>query len=174
MNLSFFLKDLNKNIKYILISFLITMGFGIFTGLAYLYYTTDSSSKGIIDNYVGTEDLSYEDWDENLDKPMKTKKYLHDMLELTHTHVTSFAFISVLLGIIFYFNSIIIGKLKIFLIIEPFVSTLITFSSLWIMRYFNQSFVYLVILSSTLLYLCWIIMLFVSLYELIFSKKSNP
>ena len=61
------------------------MGFGIFTGLAYLYYTTETSSKGIIDNYVGTEDISYEDWDENLDKPMKTKKYLHDMLELTHT-----------------------------------------------------------------------------------------
>ncbi|MAZ68600.1 MAG: hypothetical protein CMG49_04440 [Candidatus Marinimicrobia bacterium] len=174
MNLNTKLKNLDKDIKYILISFLITMGFGIFTGLAYLYYTTESSSKGIIDNYVGTEDISYEDWDENLDKPMKTKKYLHDMLELTHTHVTSFAFISFLLGIIFYFNSIIIGKLKIFLIIEPFVSTLITFSSLWIMRYFNQSFVYLVILSSTLLYLCWIIMLFVSLYELIFSKKSNP
>ena len=46
MNLSFHLKDLNKNIKYILISFLITMGFGILTGLAYLYYTTESSPKG--------------------------------------------------------------------------------------------------------------------------------
>ena len=173
MNLSFFLKDLNKNIKYILISFLITMSFGIFTGLAYLYYTTESSPKGIIEHYKGTEDISYEDWDNYLDKPMKTEKYLHDMLETTHTHVTSFAFISVLLGIIFYFNSIISGKWKIFLIIEPFISTLITFSSLWIMRYINESFVYLIILSSTLLYICWVTMLIVSLYELIFLKKSN-
>ena len=174
MNLSFFLKDLNKNIKYILISFLITMSFGIFTGLAYLYYTTESSPKGIIEHYKGTEDVSYEDWDNYLDKPMKTEKYLHDMLETTHTHVTSFAFISVLLGTIFYFNSIILGKFKTFLIIEPFISTFITFSSLWIMRYINESFVYLIILSSTFLYLCWVIMLFVSLYELIFLKKSNP
>ena len=174
MNLSFFLKDLNKNIKYILISFLITMSFGIFTGLAYLYYTTESSPKGIIEHYKGTEDVSYEDWDNYLDKPMKTEKYLHDMLETTHTHVTSFAFISVLLGIIFYFNSIILGKWKIFLIIEPFISTFITFSSLWIMRYINENFVYLIILSSTLLYLCWVTMLFISLYELIFVKKSNP
>jgi len=96
------------------------------------------------------------------------------MLETTHTHVTSFAFISVLLGIIFYFNSIILGKWKIFLIIEPFISTFITFSSLWIMRYINENFVYLIILSSTLLYLCWVTMLFISLYELIFVKKSNP
>ena len=47
MNLNTKLKNLDKDIKYILISFLITMGFGIFTGLAYLYYTTESSSKGV-------------------------------------------------------------------------------------------------------------------------------
>ena len=54
--------------------------------------------------------------------------------------------------------------------IEPFISTIITFSSIWIMRYLNDSFVYLVMISSMLMYLCWSIMIIVSLYEIILKK----
>ena len=171
MNNNFYLKDLDSDIKYILIAFLATIGLGIFTGMAYLYYTTESTPVGVIEHYKGSNDASYENWDDFLDKPPKTEKYLHDMLETTHAHVTSFAMISILLGFIFYFNSVIIGRFKLFLIIEPFISTLITFSSLWIMRYFNDGFVYLVMVSAALLYPCWLIMISVSIYELLFKKK---
>tara|TARA_Y100000994_G_scaffold243480_1_gene241903 strand:+ start:125 stop:640 length:516 start_codon:yes stop_codon:yes gene_type:complete len=166
-----YLKNLDSDIKYILIAFLATIGLGIFTGMAYLYYTTESTPVGVIEHYKGSNDASYENWDEFLDKPPKTEKYLHDMLETTHAHVTSFAIISILLGIIFYFNSVIIGRLKLFLIIEPFISTIITFSSLWIMRYFHDGFVYLVIISAALLYPVWFIMISVSIYELMFKKN---
>lgn len=165
-----YLKNLTKDIKFILISFLITLSAGILTGMIYVIKTTESKPTGIIEHYNGQNEFIDEDiskWDEI----PQTKKYLHDMLETTHTHVTSFAIISILIGAIFYLNSIINNKIKILLIIEPFISTLITFSSLWIMRYVNDSFAYLVMFSAMLLYPCWLIMIGVSLYELLFIKK---
>ena len=171
MNNNFYLKDLNNDAKYILVSFLITISIGILVGMLYVLYTTDNKPKGIIEHYKGTEEINYDDWDDYLDRLPKTEKYLHDMLETTHTHIISFSIISILLGAIFYFNSIIGGKLKLFLIIEPFISTIITFSSLWIMRYFNESFVYLVMFSAGLMYPCWYTMIFTSIYELIFKKN---
>ena len=173
MKNKFYLKNLNNDIKYILLSFLITIGIGITTGMLYLYYTTNADTTGVIEHYKGSTNSSYEDLDDFLDKPPKTKKYLHDMLETTHTHVIAFSVISILIGLIFYFNSIIKGKLKLFLIIEPFISTIITFSSLWIMRYINDSFVYLTIASAILLYPCWYIMIFISCYELCFKKSTE-
>ncbi|MBI44661.1 MAG: hypothetical protein CMG66_00670 [Candidatus Marinimicrobia bacterium] len=174
MENNFYLNNLSDDIKYILVSFLITLAIGITTGMLYLYYTTNANTLGVIEHYKGSTNLSYEgDLDDFLDKPPKTKKYLHDMLETTHTHVIAFSVISILIGLIFYFNSIIKGKLKLFLIIEPFISTIITFSSLWIMRYFNDSFVYLTIASAILLYPCWYIMIFISIYELCFKKEID-
>ena len=47
------------------------------------------------------------------------------------------------------------------------ISTIITFSSLWLLRYINEQFVYIVIASSLLMYLFWIIMILVYLYDII-------
>ena len=143
--------------------FLITIQIGILIGIGYIYYTTDLNPEGTIEHYNGSEII------EN-DIPEEFPKPLEGMILTTHAHVNSFAMISLIIGIIFYFNSIISNKFKLFLMIEPFISTIITFSSIWIMRYLNDSFVYLVMISSMLMYLCWSIMIIVSLYEIILKK----
>ena len=76
------------------------------------------------------------------------------------------------MGFVFYFNSIVKGKFKIFLIAEPFVSTVVTFGSLWLVRFVNESFIYLTIISAVLLYVSFYLMSLISMYELIFKKKS--
>ena len=156
----FRLKDLDKTAKYFLSLFLITLGIGITTGLYYVYLTTDSTPTGTIERYNGSESVENE-------IPEEFPKPLENMILTTHNHVNSFAMISFLIGFIFYFNSIIIGKLKLFLMIEPFLSTLITFSSLWMMRFANENFVYILFLSSFLLYVCWFSMIFIAIYELL-------
>ena len=156
----FRLKDLDKTAKYFLSLFLITLGIGITTGLYYVYLTTDSTPSGTIERYNGSESVENE-------IPEEFPKPLENMILTTHNHVNSFAMISFLIGFIFYFNSIIIGKLKLFLMIEPFLSTLITFSSLWMMRFANENFVYILFLSSFLLYVCWFSMIFIAIYELL-------
>ena len=157
------LKYLDSTAKTFLAFFLITIQIGILIGIGYIYYTTDLNPEGTIEHYNGSEII------EN-DIPEEFPKPLEGMILTTHAHVNSFAMISLIIGIIFYFNSIISNKFKLFLMIEPFISTIITFLSIWIMRYLNDSFVYLVMISSMLMYLCWSIMIIVSLYEIILKK----
>ena len=157
------LKYLDSTAKTFLAFFLITIQLGILIGIGYIYYTTDLNPEGTIEHYNGSEII------EN-DIPEEFPKPLEGMILTTHAHVNSFAMISLIIGFIFYFNSIISNRFKLFLMIEPFLSTIITFSSIWIMRYLNDSFVYLVMISSMLMYLCWSIMIIVSLYEIILKK----
>jgi len=161
---NFYLKDLEKNIKYFLVAFLITITAGIFTGLSYIYYTTNIAADSISERYAGSV------VEEDYEIPENFPKSIENMIQTTHEHVNSFAIISFMIGMIFYFNSIINGKLKAFLMIEPFLSTIITFLSLWLIRFINTSFAYLVILSSTLMYLCWFVMIGIAMYELILKK----
>ena len=153
------LKDLSSEIKIALSGFLVIIAIGIFTGLLYINYTTDMSILGTLEEYKGS-DVS------NFDIPEKFPKQYESMLLITHQHIVSFAFISFILGLIFNFNSLINNRFKKFLIIEPYISIFITFSSMWLMRYFNNNFVYLLIISSTVMYICWYIMILVSLYDL--------
>ena len=157
------LKYLDSTAKTFLAFFLITIQIGILIGIGYIYYTTNLNPEGTIEHYNGSEII------EN-DIPEEFPKPLEGMILTTHAHVNSFAMISLIIGLIFYFNSIISNKFKLFLMIEPFISTFITFLSIWIMRYLNDSFVYLVMISSMLMYLCWSIMIIVSLYEIILKK----
>ena len=119
--------------------------------------------QGTIEHYNGSEILDNE-IPEEFPKPMEA------MILTTHAHVNSFALISLIIGTIFYFNSIISGKIKLFIMVEPFFASLITFLSMWFLRYLNESFVYLVLLSGFLMYLFWITMVVLSLYELLFKK----
>ena len=153
------LKNLNSEIKVALSGFLVIIAIGIFTGLLYINYTTEMSVTGTLEEYKGSN-VS------NFDIPEKFPKEYESMLLVTHQHIVSFAFISFIISAIFNFNSLINNKFKKFLIIEPYFSIFITFSSMWLMRYFNNNFVYLLIISSTIMYICWYIMILVSLYDL--------
>tara|TARA_Y100000590_G_scaffold331461_1_gene376620 strand:- start:1913 stop:2404 length:492 start_codon:yes stop_codon:yes gene_type:complete len=157
---NFFLKDLEQNIKHFITMFLIAITCGILTGLSYIYYTTNIAADSITERYAGSDVEDYE-------IPENFPKSLENMIQTTHEHVNSFSIITFILGLIFYFNSIINGKWKAFIMIEPFLSTLITFLSLWMIRYIDTSFAYLVIASSGLMYICWFIMISISMYELL-------
>ena len=163
MKNNFFLKDLEHSIKYFLVAFLITITAGICTGLGYIYYTTNIAADSISERYAGTVVEEHE-------IPENFPKSIQNMIQTTHEHINSFAFISFMIGIIFYFNSIITGKLKILIMIEPFISTIITFLSLWLIRFLNTNFAYLTILSTALMYLCWFIMIGIAMYELLLKK----
>ena len=164
MKNNFHLKDLENDLKYFLIIFLATLGIGIFVGLSYVYLTTEMTPTGTVDRFNGSEVLENE-------IPEEFPKPIESMVLTTHDHVLNFAMISFLIGIIFYFNSQIIGRMKLFLMIEPFISTIITFGSLWLMRYTNDIFIYLVILSAIAMHICWYVMIGTCILELI--KKNG-
>ena len=158
------LYKLDNDLKIFLALFLIVLSCGVTIGLIYTYSTTTISTTGITDHYTGSKLI------DEFDIPIKYPKPISEMLLTTHNHVISFSFIFLFVGIIFYFNTIITGKIKKFLLIEPLISTILTFSSLWGIRFIDKSFVFITILSSSILYLSFYFIVSILLYELLIKR----
>ena len=157
------LKTIDKNLKKLLIYYLVTLGIGFSLGVLYVYLNSEFSSSGMIEQYVGNND----DW------APKLPKTLQDLVSHTHEHITMFAIIFLSLGLIFLYNNTIKGFWKRFLMLEPFLSIIITFGGFFVIRYMATSFSYIIVISSLIMYICFYIMLFVCLYELIVLNKKN-
>ena len=156
------LNQLNSSLRLLTVAYLIVLGIGVATGIIYVAATTSMSPSGTIERYIGNDD----DWE-----PKQAKEFV-DLISQAHQHIVMFSFIFLSIGLIFSRNSIIKGPLKLFLIIEPFISIIVTFGGFFILRYLMPNFVYIIIISSTLMYACFYIMMFVSLYDLLLKNES--
>jgi len=163
------LYNFDINFKRMISSFLIVLTLGVSIGLINLYFTTDLSPSGAVTRWNGSqENINYEfEILEEYPKPIS------EMLITTHNHFITFSLIFGAVGFIFYFNSIITGFWKSFFIIEPFVSIVVTFSSIWAMRFISEWFVYVTIISAVFLYSSFFIMTFVCLFELLFIRPDS-
>ena len=157
------LQTLDKNLKKLLIYYLITLGIGFSLGVLYVYLNSELSSSGMIEQYLGNND----EW------APKLPKTLQDLVSHTHEHITMFAIIFLSLALIFAYNNTIKGFWKRFLMLEPFVSIIITFGGFFVIRYITTNFSYIIMITSSIMYICFYIMLFVCLYELILLNKKN-
>ena len=157
------INSLDTHLKKLLIYYLFTIGIGFSLGVLYVYLNSEFSNTGMVEQYVGNND----EWEPKLPKTLK------DLVSHTHEHITMFSIIFLSLGLIFSYNSVIKGFWKSFLILEPFISIIITFGGFFVIRYITTTFSYVIMISSFFMYICFYIMLFVCLYELIFLQKEN-
>lgn len=156
---------LEKVLKHLIALFVFVLTLGVTIGIIYLEYSTNMTPTGTVEQYNG----SFQQ-DNDFEIREKYPKQINELLLTTHTHVIMFSIIFFCMGLVFYFNSIVNGFWKKFLIFEPLVSTIITFSSIWGIRYIDSDFVYITIVSAFLMYASFYIMSFISLYELVFKK----
>jgi len=154
-------------LKVFLISFLLLLTCGVSVGLFYLFTTTSFSPTGTIEHYKGSTITA----DSLLDFPEKYAKPASELLLTTHNHVIGFSFIFFILCGLFYFNSTISGRLKNFLLVEPFISTWLTFASIWGLKYIDTYFVYLTFMAALLTYSSFFFLVIILLYELRYKKK---
>ncbi len=161
------LLELDKTLKNFLTTILLVLAAGVVVSLAYLNLTTDFSPEGTTLRFNGNAD---ETTTAEFEIPENFPKTVSEMLITTHNHIFGFSFLFFITGIIYYFNSIINGFWKSFFLIEPIISILVTFGSIWLMRYIDEDFVYLTIFSSIILYLSFFFMASVSVYEMKFKK----
>jgi hypothetical protein len=152
-------------LKKLILALLFSLTFGICIGLGFLYYTTSYSPQRAIERYNGSKAGDEFEIVENYPKPIS------EIFITTHNHVIAFTLIFTVVAIIFYFSSVLNGVWKTFLLIEPFISIVISFGSLWLMRFVNPNFVYLMALSSSMIYLSYFTMLSLITYEIIFKKS---
>jgi len=132
-----------KQAKLLIGAFIITLSFGYYTGLRFVNENTSNTTQGIEEHYMGNEA------DENADV-MKFKKTEKEIITTVHNHVVSMSLIFLALGGILLISSIN-PMLKKFLMIEPFVSIILTFGGIWLMWSGVLWFKYVIICSGILL-----------------------
>ncbi|MBU1095455.1 MAG: hypothetical protein KKB34_03155 [Bacteroidetes bacterium] len=154
---------LDNTLKNLLVAYLLLLTVAVLVGLVFLKQSTNATVGGTIERWNGSESIKPI---EPFDIPENYPKPINEMLLTTHNHLFGFALIFISVGIIFYFNSTIKGFWRSFLIIEPFISAVITFGSIWLMRFVSEYFVYLAIISAVIMYGSFFIMAGICIYEL--------
>lgn len=158
------IQTLPKEIKLLIGAFIIVLSIGFYTGLLFVGETSSASPNGIEEQYLGNES------DENADI-MRFKKSDKEMLTLVHTHILS-------MSIIFFLVGILIGitqlhkKLKLFLMIEPFISVVFTFGGLYLLWQGLLWMKYIVMLSGILMTVTFTLSVLIVLRQLL-SKKVD-
>ncbi|MFZ6033222.1 MAG: hypothetical protein ACOYVE_07935 [Melioribacter sp.] len=159
------LKNLDKHLKLFLAIYLFTLTAGVSIGVLFVRHTTHMSTEGVIERFNGSQSGDDFEIKETYPKPVS------ELIITTHNHILGLSFVFFTVGLIFYFNSVIGGKWKIFFMAEPLISLLVSFGSIWLIRFYNPSFVYLTFISSLLMFASFYVMVSVSFFEICFIKK---
>ncbi len=150
-------------IKLFIAAFVVVLSVGYFTGLLFVRNTESVSPDGIENNYLGNED-------EVEVTVMKFEKGEREMLTIIHTHILSMSFIFFLMGGLVAITSLP-KKLKGFLMIEPFISVLVTFGGIYFMWKGMHWLKYIIMISGVLMTVVYIISAGGVLLQL-FQKKA--
>lgn len=144
---------------------MISLNIGFFTGINFVNKTSSFQAQGIETNYLGNED------DEEAAE-MKFKKSEKEILTLIHNHILSMSIIFFLLGGLLSLTSVN-KKLQCFLIVEPFLSIVLTFGGIYLLWNGVIWFKYIVMLSGLAMTLTFIISSFLILREALFLAKKH-
>lgn len=115
---------------------------GYSVSLVYVWHTTRFSRTGILAHYRGNEASA---------EAMQFPKSFSEMLTIVHTHLLTMALIFTVTGTFLALTERVTPRWKQVLCVEPFVALLVSFSSMWLMRFVHPGFAILLGLSSTLM-----------------------
>jgi hypothetical protein len=133
---------------------------GYTTSLLFVHHTTGMTPPGIESHYRGADSTAASD------APMEFPKSYAEMLTITHTHLLSMAAIFVFSGAALALCERPGERARRLLIAEPFVALLVSFASMWLMRYVDARFSWLLALSSGVMALTFYAQSFFVLREL--------
>lgn len=119
------LSNFPNHIKLFIAVFVVVLSIGYFTGLMFVGQSNSHHPDGMEENYLGNEE------DESA-STMKFKKGEREMLSILHTHILSISFIFFITGGLVACTSLS-KKIKVFLMVEPFVSIILTFGGIYLL-----------------------------------------
>lgn len=151
-----------KELKLLIAVFLVVLSIGFFTGLLFVGETSSTNPNGIEEHYLGNET------NENAEI-MKFKKSDREMLTLVHNHILSMSLIFFLVGLILSTTQLN-KNFKRFLMVEPFVSVLLTFGGIYMLWKGFLWMKYIVMVSGILMTLTFSVSVLIILWQLIKAK----
>ncbi|WP_347925030.1 hypothetical protein [Pontimicrobium sp. SW4] len=164
MQLNGLIYTIPRELKLLIGGFIIVLSVGFYTGLLFVGETSSIKPNGIEEQYLGNE----ADEDAEI---MKFKKSKKEMLTLVHNHILSMSIIFFLVGGIL--STTKLGeKLKMFLIVEPFISVILTFGGLYFLWNGILWMKYIVMFSGVLMTLSFTSAIVIILYQLISKSKG--
>lgn len=151
-------------VRHFMVAFVLVLSVGYFSGLTFVRQTNSVTPNGLVENYLGNEEAEEV-------AVMKFKKGEREMLTILHTHILSISFIFFLLGGLVSITSLP-EKLKAFLMIEPFVSILLTFGGIYFMWKGVLWMKWIVIISGTVMTAVYIMAAGAVLWQLVAYKRK--
>lgn len=131
--------------KKLVLTFVMVAFVGVVLGTVFIEATTHLTPRGVVEQYKGIGEDRMEEV-----KELKFPKPFKDMLTTTHNHILGLSPLFLIVGFLY----LQLGRQepwRVAVAIEPLISLILTFGGLWVMRYFWSPFVYVVILSGTLM-----------------------
>ena len=119
---------------------------GYTTSLVFVWHTTHLVPSGVAARYRGVDPEAAPPG-----AALQFSKSFSEMLTITHTHLLSMAVIFTLTGVGIALCARLSDRWKRLLIAEPFGALLVSFSAMWLMRYVDGRFGWLLEASSALL-----------------------
>jgi hypothetical protein len=138
---------------------------GYTTSLIFIRHTTGMTPAGVVTRYRGSDPDAAEG-------AMQFAKSFSEMLTVTHTHLFSMAAIFVLSGLGLALCTRPSERWRRILIVEPFVALLVSFSAMWLMRYADPRFSWLLAVSSGLMAITFYVQSFFILRELMTRSSA--
>jgi hypothetical protein len=133
---------------------------GYTTSLVFVWHTTRLVPSGVSSQYRG------EAVDSLASGAMQFPKSFGEMLNITHTHLLGMAVIFVVTGAGIALCARLSERRRRFLIAEPFCALLVSFGAMWLMRYVDGRFAWLLEASSAVLAVTFYVQSFLILREL--------
>ncbi len=120
---------------------------GFVVGAVFIEITTQLTPEGVVDQYKGLSEAEMKTATE-----MKFPKSTREMLITTHNHVLGLSVLFTVIGFL-YLHTGRRSRLRLAIAAEPLLALITTFGGLWVVRYLWAPFVYVVVLSGTLMVL---------------------
>ena len=140
---------------------------GYSTGLLFIHHTTGMTPPGVGAQYRGSDSTVV------AEAAMKFPKSYAEMLNLTHTHLLGMAAIFVFSGLALALCERPAERWRRLLVVEPFVALLVSFAAMWLMRYVDGRFSWLLMLSSGLMAATFYVQSFFVLRELRALRRED-
>lgn len=156
---AFRLSTASRPAKLLLTCFLLVVSVGYLMGLVNVYDKTHLTYRGVVKNYRGSEE------------EMMYPKEFGDMVSITHTHISGWAMMFLLVLTVFLFSGFSTA-LKGTLGILPFVFIILDAGSMWLTRYVAPAFASLFMFCGVVLAALFFLVVILNLYDLWLRKAS--
>ncbi len=157
--------------RMLVAAFTLTVTVAFLLGMFFIEKNTDFTPGGVAEHFRGNVDK-----ESAVTQEMKFAKSIREMVLTTHNHLFGLSIVFFLLGFLF----LKAGKQapwRTALSLELIFSLWTTFGGIWLVRFFHAAFVYLVILSSTIMSASFLFMATTVFYVSVkpfFRRKKVP